>query len=56
VGGSTNVSVPVTINSSGGDNSQDPKAAKALADKVRGAVYDVINKEQRFGGLLGGGR
>jgi tape measure domain-containing protein len=53
VGGSTSVNVPVTVNSSGGNKEDDAKSANQLAQKVRSAVYEVIQKEQRFNGLLG---
>jgi tape measure domain-containing protein len=52
IGGSTSVSVPVTINSSGGNKEDDAKSANQLAQKVRSAVYEVIQKESRFNGVL----
>ena len=52
IGGSTTVNVPVTVTSEGGSSEEDAKQAGELAKKVKSAVYDVINKERRFGGLL----
>jgi tape measure domain-containing protein len=54
VGGSTSVSVPITINSEGGGDGKDD--AEGLAKKLKGPIesliYTTLQKEKRFGGQL----
>ena len=51
--GSTNVSVPITINNTGGNGDMDPnELAKKLADPVKALISTEIEKMQRPGGQL----
>jgi tape measure domain-containing protein len=51
-GGSTSVTVPITINSDGNNPEKDNKAARDLSQKVRAAVFQVLTEQKRPNGLL----
>lgn len=51
-GASSNVSVPITINSSGGSEEEDAKLAKKLKDPIEGLVRSIIQRESRFNGSM----
>jgi hypothetical protein len=51
-GGSTSVTVPITINSDGNNPEKDNRAAKDLSQKVRAAVFQVLTEQKRPNGLL----
>jgi len=53
VGGTSNVSVPITINGSGGGSEEeDAKLAKKLKGPIEGLVRGILNRESRFGGSM----
>jgi hypothetical protein len=53
VGGSTNVSVPITINSEGGGAKEDDmKLAAKLKGPLEALTMQILQREKRFNGLL----
>ena len=53
-GGTNNVSINVNMAEGTTDVVSDREEAKALGVAINQAVYQVLEKEQRQGGLLGG--